>query len=382
MKMQNWKNTLGWLLMLLVSSCVEPFTPEVLEAPNTFLVVNGFINANGPTTIKLLRTQNLYETTVPPAESNAQVKIEADNGESYWLQEDGNAEYKGEFSLNQDRKYRLYIKTQDGKEYASDFVEVKKTPAIDEVTWKPVGDQAQVYVSTHDPENKTRYYRWEYEETWHYRSALYSILIYDKGKIRLRDEKDKHIYNCWKSIAGPTIEIGNSVRLTQDVISDYKLNAIPANSEKIGLKYSILVKQYALTQEAYTYLEILKKNTENIGTLYDPLPSQLTGNIRCLTNPEEPVIGFVSATTMQVKRLFIENRELPREWRTFSPYCEEDTMLLAQANIHEYFQGGHNIPVSEVYAEGSTAVIGYTYGSSPCVDCTTRGTNVKPAFWE
>lgn len=382
MKMQNWKNTLGWLLMLLLSSCVEPYTPEVLEAPNTFLVVNGFINANGPTTIKLVRTQNLYDNETPPAESDAQVKIEADNGQSFWLQEYANAEYKGEFNLDQTIKYRLYIKTSDGKEYASDFVEVKQTPAIDEVTWKPIGDEVQVYVSTHDPENKTRYYRWEYEETWHYRAALYSNIIYDRGTIRIRDERDKPIYNCWKTTLGPTIEIGNSVRLSQDVINDYKLNTIPANSEKIGLKYSILVKQYALTQQAYTYLEILKKNTENIGTLYDPLPSQLTGNIRCLTNPEEPVIGFVSATTMQVKRLFIDNRDLPREWRTFSPYCVEDTMMLAQANINEYFAGGHNIPVSEIYAEGSTSVIGYTYGSGACVDCTTRGTNVRPTFWE
>jgi hypothetical protein len=49
------------------------------------------------------------------------------------------------------------------------------------------------------------------------------------------------------------------VQLSADVISNYKLAAIPYNSEKLSIKNSTLVKQYALTREAYEYWETLKK---------------------------------------------------------------------------------------------------------------------------
>ncbi|GAB3197478.1 hypothetical protein ABID22_003411 [Pontibacter aydingkolensis] len=384
MKIKNWRVTLGWFLMLLVSSCVEPYSPKVMEAPNSFLVVNGFINSNGPTTIQLLRTQNLSDESTPPAETGAVVKIEAENGENYRLQDIGGGNYTiGSLTLNPAVKYRLFIKTRDNKEYVSDFIEVKQTPAIDEVTWKAVDNEVQFFVSTHDPKNDTRYYRWEFEDTWHFRPAFPTIFKYENGAIRIRDDRDEEISNCWRTERSTTIELSNSARLSKDVISNYKLLALPYNSERVAIKYSLLVKQYALSRQAYEYWEILKKNTESIGTLFDPLPSQLTSNIRCTTNPEEPVIGFLSASTMQEKRIFLESKDLPREWRLFNPTCIADTMLLSQGNIVDYFKGGYNMPVSEVYPpSGGMFPIGYVYASRACVDCTVRGTNVKPDYWE
>ncbi|WP_162428842.1 DUF4249 domain-containing protein [Pontibacter pudoricolor] len=384
MKFLDWNKTIGWLMMLLVSSCVEPYSPEVLEGPNSYLVVNGFINTNGPTTVQLLRTQNLQEETIPPAETNAIVQIESEDGEHYRLYEAGNGNYTiDNLNINPASKYRLFIRTANGKEYTSEYVEVKHTPAIDDVSWEPVDNEVQLYVSTHDPNNKTRYYRWEFEHTWHYRAAWSTSLKYVNGRIEQRDRNDPDIYNCWTSDKSTTIELGTSIRLSQDVISKYKLLAIPYNSEKIGVKYSILVKQYALTREAYAYWETLKKNTENIGTLFDPLPSQLTGNIKSLTDPNEPVIGYVTASTMQEKRIFIDVNELPREWRTFTPRCTIDTMWLANSTPRDYFEGGYVMPVYEVYPpNGAMSPIGYSYATAGCVDCRTRGTNVKPAFWE
>ena len=148
------------------------------------------------------------------------------------------------------------------------------------------------------------------------------------------------------------------------------------------MKYSILVKQYALTREAYEYLEMLKKNTENIGTLFDPLPSQLTSNIHSLSNPDETVIGYMTATTMETKRMFVDSPELPRDWRLYNPTCKVDTVLIRSGLIDERFTGGYLIPVDAIFEPSSPFPTGYTYGTRPCVNCTTQGTNVKPAFWE
>lgn len=382
MKTQSWKNPLVWFLMLLLSGCVEPYFPEVLESQNTFLVVNGFLNANGPTTIQLLRTQNLNENGPSPAESQAKVTVESEGGEQYSLFETGNGVYMSHnMQLAPEKKYRLLIRTIRGKEYASDFVEVKKTPAIDNITWKPVNDEVQVLVNTHDDSNNTRYYRWEYEQTWQFRAALYSTIKYENGAISQRGPNDNPIYNCWKSENSTTIELGSSIKLNSDVISNYKLLTLPQKSDKIAIKNSILVKQYALSREAYEYWETLKKNTESIGTLFDPLPSQLTSNIRSLSDPNEPVIGFLTAATMQQKRIFIDSKDLPAEWRLYYPSCPVDTVMISSGQVNERFEGGGVLPVEEVYGV-SPSPIGYTYAPRSCVDCTLRGTNVKPAFWE
>ncbi|MCC9167131.1 DUF4249 domain-containing protein [Pontibacter harenae] len=384
MKTLNWKNAFSWLLMLLVS-CVEPYTPDVLDAPNNFLVVNGFININGPSTIQLLRTQNIYDESQPLAESGAMVKIEEEQGPAYTLEEQAGGYYVlHNLDLNILKKYRLYIRTSNGKEYVSDFIDVKPTPAIDAITWKPVDDAVQLYVSTHDDENNTWYYRWEYEDTWEFTAAYYSYLRKVGDEIVYRDLKYDNIYKCWKTEKSTTIELGSSVMLSQDVISNYKLLTIPATSEKVGLQYSILVKQFALTREAYQYWEILKKNTESIGTLFDPLPSQLTGNIRCVTDPDEPVVGYMSASSMQQKRITIKANELPDDWRLFYPRCAPLDTIPVDKAIDFLGETGGYLPVGEVFPENSPTQfpIGYTYSNRSCVDCTVRGTNVKPGFWE
>lgn len=368
--------------MLVFSGCVEPYFPEVKETTSSFLVVNGFLNANAPTTIQLLRTQNLNDTGTPPAETNATVIVESENGERFGLHETGGGTYMHpNLQLRQDTKYKLYIRTRSGSEYASDYVEVKSSPTIGDVRWKAEDGEVKIFVNSHDPNNKTQYYKWEYEQTWQFRPAFHSVLIYDKGEVRFREPSDAPISVCWKSENSTRVEIGSSVKLSEDRISDYRLLSIPYNSEKVSMKYSILVKQYALTRDAYEYQEMLKKNTENIGTLFDPLPSQLTSNIRSLSNPSETVIGYLSATTMETKRIFIDSRDLPRDWRLYFPTCEIDTVMIASGEVHERFTGGYLLPVDEIYGTGP-GPIGYTYGTRACVDCTVQGSNVKPAYWE
>jgi hypothetical protein len=384
MNTRNWKNPLVWIVMLLMGSCVEPYFPEVLESPQDFLVVNGYLSANGRTTVQLVRTQSLDATGLPPAERMATVIVESEQGERLGLHEINEGIYSHpNLQLTLGAKYRLYIRTRNGREYASDYVEVLQTPVIGSVDWQPSNDAIDVYVNTRDAANNTRYYRWDFEQTWQFKPALSTTLIYENGRIRYREPSDKQISICWKSEPSTTIELTSTTKLAADVVSNYKLFSIPSRSEKLSIKNSILVKQYALTRDAYQYWEIVKKNTENIGTLFDPLPSQQTGNIRSLTNPGETVIGYVSAGVVQEKRIFIDSRDLPGEWRLFNAVCSSDTMLLHEADIRDYFEGGYVVPVNAIFPPGaSMSPIGYTFAPAPCVDCTTQGTNVKPSFWE
>ncbi|WP_165699274.1 DUF4249 domain-containing protein [Hymenobacter jejuensis] len=366
-------------MLVPISSCIDPFEPDVKGAPESLLVVSGFINSTGVSTIKLSRTQNLAQDNNPPSESGASVFIEEEAGARYALVEVVPGNYSsGNLMISASKRCRLYLKTKDSKVYASDYVAVRTTPAIDNVAWKADATGVRIFVNSHDANDQTHYYRWNYEETWQYTSAYNSSYKYDNGQIV---ERNEDIYHCWVTEKSTLIQLGNTTRLNQDVVADYPLTSLSPTSVKLRYKYSILVRQYAQTQEEYKYWENLKKNTESIGTIFDPLPSQLTGNVHNLGNSAEPVIGFVGAYSVSEKRIFIENSELPKTWRMSTGYescLPLDTIKVSE--VKNYFNTPNYLPVYPI-SNMMGQIIGYTGASTDCVDCRRRGTNVKPDFW-
>jgi hypothetical protein len=48
-----------------------------------------------------------------------------------------------------------------------------------------------------------------------------------------------------------------------------------------------------------------------LGTIFDAQPTEITGNIRSLSDPAEKVIGFINAAPVQEARIFISKEEVP-----------------------------------------------------------------------
>jgi hypothetical protein len=184
-----------------------------------------------------------------------------------------------------------------------DFVETQISPPIDSVNCDEK-DEKLIDVNTHDDAANTRYYRWEFEETVEYRAVFDSNIEFRNGELIFITPEEMR-YVCFKYFNSNAILISSSGSLGEDVISQFLLTRIPNDNSKINPRYSILVKQYALTPEAYQYWQIVKQNSEQTGNIFDPQPSQLYGNIRNVNRPDEPVIGFVSASTVSQQRIFI-----------------------------------------------------------------------------
>ena len=375
--------------MFVIVGCKKPYNPTIINSPNNYLVVEGVIDS-GPdsTIIKLSRTVNLSGKTSSSPELNAVVTVESDQSASYALQEAGNGKYGlPALNLNGTSKYRLRIKTINGSEYVSDLEAVEVNPPIDSVGFKIQGSGIQLYVNTHDPNSNTRYYRWDYQETWQFHAKYGSSYITDGTKIVSRSAAQQ-IYGCFGNDTSSTIILGSSAKLSQDVIYQSPLTQIESTSEKLETKYSILVRQYALTSDSYSFWSNLKKNTEQLGSIFDAEPSTINGNIHCVNNPSEPVIGYISVTQIQQKRIFISNSQLPTSWFPVYPYtCDLDSNLLCRGPLCENQvaaflipNNSSQIPVEAIAPKGF--VLGYT-GSAPfCVDCTLRGTKTQPAFWK
>ena len=345
-------------------------------------MVDGFLNAQGVSTIKLSRTYAVGAKTAAPVEAKATLYLEDDAGTRVPLREAPAGTYTSAGqSLNTARRYRLHLYTANGREYASDLVPVKITPPIDAFGWQAEKSGVNVRLSTHDPTNATRFYRWDYVETWEV-DPIYSPQVeYRPNTVPLPDITVPYPTKCWGTALSTTVLLTNTTPLGQDVVSNRPLRQLPSTSERLYNGYSLLVQQQALTKEEYAYWDLLRRNTESIGSLYDPQPVQLTGNVRCLSAPAEPVLGFVGAHSVVEKRLFLARRDLPARWQPASGYegCfPPDTLKLDSKrpliSLQSYFGSGSNLPLEKVPA-------GYTAASRDCVDCRTRGTSTKPSYW-
>jgi hypothetical protein len=376
-------------LTCFIWACKKPYYPQVVSSPNSYLVVEGVINSgNDSTIIRLSKTVNVSGNVNSALIDGAAVAVETEGGASYNLLPAGNGYYVTTgLNLDVTKKYRLHIGTADSKEYASDYVPVKSTPPVDSVGFFIKNNQVQLYVNAHDATNNTRYYRWSYDETWRFHSRYESVFDADHVLQTIIARKQS-IYYCFASDKSSTIVLGSSAKLTQDVIFQAPLTTIAAASEKIELRYSILLKQYALTKEAYQFWENLKKNTEQLGSIFDAQPSQLVGNIHNLKDASEPVIGYISVTNIQSKRIFIDKADLPPTWVPEYPYdCgPPDSAFYADPHrggentVKDFIINGNQNAVQEI--SSMTSVIGYTYSSVQCTDCTIRGVVKTPSFWK
>lgn len=376
-------------------ACKKPYLPPVINTSNSFLVVEGVINTgNDSTFIHLSRTVPLSSTLKSIPETGSVVTIITDAGTTYPVMEKGNGDYSATaISAKTNSKYALKIITANGKAYQSDFISGKNSPPIDSVYYKVTGSGVNVYADTHDPANNSKYYRWEYIETYEYHSAFHSydsLATMPKDTVLMR-HFGSQIYQCWQSDTSTSIILNSSAKLTTDIINQNQVAFIPSTSEKIAGRYSILVKQYAMTPEAYNYYQILQKNTEKLGTIFDAQPSELPGNVHCLSDPNEVVIGYITAGAVAQGRIFVDNRDLP-DWQSDNPYasCHLDTDVFVRAivgtkatenEVKEYIYTGIHYPVADVINPISRLVIGYSASLPFCVECTVRGTNVRPKFW-
>jgi hypothetical protein len=143
------------------------------------------------------------------------------------------------------------------------------------------------------------------------------------------------------------------------------------------IRYSILVRQYPLDQQAYTYWLNVQKNSQNLGGLFDLQPGQLPGNIHGVTNPRDPVVGYVSACSIAEKRIFIDNDQLPGWQSNPDKSCPILTVPPPDPNNVVFWNYPDTSFQLYYYASGSMII---TYKS--CLNCEYQGgTIVKPDFW-
>ncbi|HEY4965329.1 MAG TPA: DUF4249 domain-containing protein [Puia sp.] len=379
-----------FLLFVIMMGCRQSYLPPISATNHTFLVIEGYIDAGTDSTqIRLTRTISFGDTSAIATELNALVTIEGDGGYVGQVLEKGNGYYESSpLALPINQQYRLKIQTSDNDIFASEYSSIVTPPAIDSISVSVAPDGATLYVNTQDTSSAPRYYRWDFLETWEYRSSTkvgtVSVLIYANGQMRTRLPPEQ-IYRCWQTTKSTNIIINSSEKLSHDIIYKQPLLFIPISSTKIGFAYSMLVSQYGLDRNAFLYWDNLSRNTENLGSVFDAQPSLVTGNIHCITHPETLVLGYISVTSASKKRIVFQRADLRYpETPLPTPDCEK-AVSVSKDQFYNFFSTDQPLYYIPLYYSGWPVLpvdTNIVIGTLPiCSDCRFyNGTNIKPGY--
>jgi len=368
---------LSCLLSLILCGCITEYEAKRIDEVMDILVVEGVITDN-ETVITLSRSVNLSEeSSFSASVDNAVVFVECDNG-TQWQAEPNN--FKGRYiikmgQLDLDSKYRLKIEIEESDrnhdsyattkryEYYSAFSYPVKTPEIDSIFWRKRGNgqPVRLYVATHEPEQKVAYFRWSYREDWEVHAHIQAVGF---------------PYYCWSSSNNSDLLLGSTEKTVYGQLADILIEIAPSDV-RLSKLYRIIVKQNVVSKRAHDYYTNIRKNSQLNGSIFAPTPSELRGNITCITDPGRPVIGYVEASTSIQKQLFIP----------YNIVLYEPVPIFNSCNEFTFFELASYLQIEDV-REWTPEQSGYIqhrpgfYAHPLCVDCTLSGnTTQKPNDW-
>ena len=389
--MTGFKPIFILIVLLLTGSCVSQFIPETVSDPELFVVDGLITDQPGKQTVKISRSIPLGNEADFDPVRGCEVSITDNLNNTYPLTETDPGVYKTSENFKGEAG-RIYILNIEIVRYVPprgmrvvDYVikssplEMLPVPEIDSLYYEKVdllvedgfarpGEGCRVLVNTSDPEDKCRYFRWDYSETWKIETPNYPKTINK---------------TCWITKNSEDINVKTVTGLNENRITGWPVNFILNESDRLSLRYRMEVNQYSLNEDEYYYWSDLEKITEESGGIYDRVPSSIFGNMYCSGHPDLPVLGYFSVSSRRSKVIYIDEYFKG----LINPYirCLEDTLfphpeapwpppgIFDLEGEYYWFIEVDTVPPAQFIIPTD---------DKGCVDCTVRGTTVKPDFWQ
>ena len=371
-----------------IQRCVEPFNPPITNYRDLLVISGTLTDEPGTQTITVSKTSSYTDSAYIP-ENGCSVTVLDDKGDIVAYSEKGEGKYTAEFTsdeLQHGTAYKLRVIDNDGDVYESDYQTLNPAPAIDSLTASyqplvtaenPEGLKGyQFYVNTSDHSGKTQYYRWSMEETWEYHSPYNVFAMWD-GALHINYFFPDNRTICWMTKEVPGIYTGTTRDMAEDVLRNIKLNYVSTQTDRLMWRYSLLVREYALSAEAYEFWNGLEKQTQQTGGLYESQPYMITGNITCVSQPNKQVLGFFSASGVSKKRIFVGPAPDPVK----QIVCSSDTIKSVTEDLMPYPPSSYPVYMYKfILPSGAFMKVA---SDQQCFDCLKRGgTNVRPSYWQ
>ena len=374
-----------FVAIFLFAGCREPFEPEIENVQGGVLVVEGYLDSNGlKSVLSLSRTAPISGAVSIIPEPGALVSLISDSGQLVKLTEQKDGKYLFQQNIPENQSYRLEILLRNGEKYFSDPMIPIISPDILDAGYVRDEVGVEVFLTTQGNEMADDFL-WTFEETWIFRPVIRTPYIYRNNTkvVELRKEEEK-IDLCYKSETNPDLLLETSSRFEDQVVFRQTITEIPQGDERLMERYSILISQKAIDQQAVEFWETLKRNTDDIGSIFSPLPSVISGNLHLEGDEDQPVVGYVSMGVIKQTRIYINQKDVI-PWGFNDPKFDdcsisEQPIFIGSPQYFSDFGTGAVLP-ARALMEG-TSIVAYYTSPRRCSDCTLNANRKKPDFWE
>ncbi|MCB2219809.1 MAG: DUF4249 domain-containing protein [Bacteroidetes bacterium] len=371
------------MVLMITTACVEEYDPQV-DKYEQLVVVDGMItNDEGPYQVKLSYSSDLQEPRVIPL-TDAEVIIRDSEGHTEYLTEMEEGIYHTDPNGIQGKTgnlYQLEIQTSDGAIYLSSFENLPEPVDVDRI-YSEVEFQSseeiyhdivglRFFLDTKRANSNETFLMWSLYATFEYQTE-FKIRYYFEGMLKPFPNPDS-LMTCWLTKRIPEIFTSRMDVLNEPLIRHFPLHYVNTESRDLYIRYSLLVSQYTMEKESWSFWDRVREQNEEQGSLFSQQPFQIIGNIRCLSNPDEPVLGQFTAAGISKSRIFIERPNLP----FYFFKCElSEGDYESMSTIDLYPPDSWPVYVT-TGPEGGMAL-----PLQACMDCRLRGGTIeKPAFW-
>ena len=300
------------------------------------------------------------------------------------------------------RKYRLHVETKEGGKYISDYEEILPCPPVDSIysieessyskTHGKLMPTLQFYLDIKANEEFSHYYMWFIEEDWKYQVPYFYYGFYDGNSVYWNIDprtgmpiRVDTLRSCYKHGIVSGIYASSTTNLTINKKKKIPLVYHFSGDEKVSIKYSILVHQYSLAENAYAYWRQKQAEMQESDGMYFTQPAAVNSNISNVNNENERILGYFWAAATQVKR-YVYNQSFGQK---SYENCLPDTVLeifdvrnwLSMTN--DPFSNYIYFPIY-FWVTGSPDNPGPILTSDEkCFDCRLMGGSLDPPeFWK
>jgi hypothetical protein len=316
------------MLTILVSSCIDIYDPQIKTTKDFLVFEGGITNEVGPYKVSITHSHVFNSQQQYDPEINATCEIIDDSGSIESMFESTPGEYYTKdagFTGQTGKAYYLHVLTRDGKEFRSKpekllpakpidslYIERKTYEYIltdvsgDRITRVDNGFEIYLNVNGHSPQGG--YYKFDGITTLQY-SVMYTVGI------------NSYLTYCWQTHRlSSDILILETHSLQQDIYKGFPLSFITKDKSQYnfltnrygdGTPYVIYlqgwvstIKQYCISEDYYLFLERLRNQLSLQDRIFDPAIDQITGNITCINEPLQAVLGYFSVSSVSERSVF------------------------------------------------------------------------------
>jgi hypothetical protein len=293
-------------------SCLDQVDVPLRKTAQQLIVEGAFTNDPEENFLKLSFTTPVGTFNSVEPVQGAFVELRGSNGENivYRAAPDGIGVYRPDnqsLRAKEGVEYSLFIRLISGKEFSSSPQKLPKSVPIQKLSARFNTERQlgfRVFTDFQDPKDTENYYRFE-GQGYHVRVSIgvpvnFNSFCCNRCNVFVK-EQNINIF----SDAGVN---GNTVRLRPVFFS-------PAYA--LG-KHYVEIKQYAISRETYQFWRKYNEQRQRTGTIFDPLPAPVLGNVQNTNDANDIALGYFEIAAVSKSKMIIPGDTLGRYVTTFN----------------------------------------------------------------